>query len=81
MADAQQMVDQFTFWNNSLASSIQETMRILETTDYNILDLQEALEGLNIDLDHVLKYQTHSRSKVAYDYSLALPNVSRALRL
>jgi len=62
MTEAQQMMDQFTFWNNSLASSIQETTRILKTTDYNISDLQEALKGLNIDLDHVLKYQTHGRT-------------------
>lgn len=81
MAEAQQVADQFNFWNDSLATSIKEASKVLEKPDYDITELQEALEGIQIDLDHVLKYQTNGKSKVAYDYSLALPNVSRALRL
>jgi len=78
----QQVVDQFKFWNENLTESIhQEVQNALKLDPLNLPTLQDAYNGMHIDLEKVQLYQPNPKTKVMYSYKDALPNIARALRL
>lgn len=78
MAEKQQ-ADQFAYWNAALLASNNEVAEALAAKPLDIDQLTTALDGLAIDLQNVTKFEQTSK-KVSYDYTEALPNVSKALR-
>lgn len=77
----QQVADQFIFWNENLGLSLKEIQGILAEIKYDIPTLEDALNGMQIELEKVQTYQQNPKTNVTYNYKDALPNIAWALRL